>query len=87
MDLKKYPPSPYGKPFDKTTVAYKAFTAKQTFTPEEFALLLAGLDPASFDGSIASNSVMWEKAGWALRLIQEGIKDVKDTEDYDDVPF
>lgn len=80
----KYPPSPYGKPFDKTTMAYKAFTAKRSFTLDEFACLLAGIDPCSFDGSLAANSVKQEKIGAFLRLLEE---DLKEVEDYDDVPF
>lgn len=80
----KYPPSPYGKSFDKTTAAYKAFIAKRSFTPEEFACLLANVDPCSFDGSLAANSVKQEKIGAFLRLLEENLKEV---EDYDDVPF
>lgn len=79
----KYPPSPYGKPFDKTTLAYKAFTAKRSFTPDEFACLLAGIDPCSFDGSLASDSVKQEKIGAFLRLLAEDLKEVEDI----DVPF
>ena len=80
----KYPPSPYGKPFDKTTTVYKAFTAKRSFTPNEFACLLAGVDPFSFDGSAESNSVKREKIGAFLRLLDEDLKEVKD---FSDDPF
>lgn len=84
----KYPPSPYGKPLDKTTNAYKAFIAKKWFTPEEFGLLLADIDPSSFDDSFKANAEMYAKAGWAIRLIEEEVKAVEETgEDYEDVPF
>lgn len=77
-------PSPYGKPFDKTSAAYKAFAAKRRFTLDEFACLLADVDPFSFDDSSASNSVKREKIGAFLRLLDE---DLKEVEDYEDVPF
>lgn len=80
----KYPPSPYGRPFDKTTAAYKAFIAKRSFTPDEFACLLADIDPRTFDGSLSANSVKQEKIGAFLRLLEE---DLKEVEGYEDVPF
>lgn len=79
----RYPSLPYGKPFDKSSLAYKAFAAKRKFTLEEFACLLAGVNPCSFDGSMRSDSVKEEKIGPFVRLLEEEINDKK----FDDCPF
>ena len=81
----KYPPSPYGKPIDRESTRFQAFAAKRFFTPEEFACLLAGVDPTTFDGSLASDDVFSVKAGGYLRLIEEEITERKKVDD--DVPF
>ena len=80
------PPLPYGKPFDKTSAAYKAFAAKRRFTLDEFACLLAGIDPRTFDGTLESNCVKAEKIDSFVRLLEEDIQE-KPRWGEDDVPF
>ena len=74
----------YGLPFDRESLRYKAFCAKQKFTLEEFACLLAGIDPTSFDGSFESWEVFEAKVGGFLRLLKE--KELQRVNE-DDVPF
>lgn len=80
-------PSPqYGLPVDRESLRFKAFCAKQKFTLEEFACLLAGVDPASFDGSMESYEVLYAKVGGYLRLLQEEEIATKQLKE-EDVPF
>lgn len=82
-------PSPqYGLPLDRESTRFKAFCAKQRFTLEEFACLLAGIDPTSFDGSPASNAVFDVKVGGYVRLLKEAEKEtIQPWLTEDDVPF
>ncbi len=61
----------YGLPLDRESMKFEALLKKQSFTLAEFACLLAGIDPASFDGSDESNEVFEAKVGGYLKLLKK----------------
>ena len=74
----------YGKPLDKTSPQYAVLINKTRFTLFEFACLQAGIDPASFDGSLISEEVKEAKVGPYLR---ELLAAVEKEENDEDLPF
>lgn len=68
------PPLQYGKPIESNPTVCKLYATKTTFTVEEFALLLVGVDPTSFDGTEFSNKAKKEKISGVLSLIQDEIE-------------
>ncbi len=76
--------SSYGKPLDKASPQYAVLINKTRFTLFEFACLQAGIDPASFDGSLLSEEVKESKIG---PYVRELLAAVEKDESYDDCPF
>lgn len=76
--------SDYGKPIDKNSAHFKAFSKKKFFKIEEFACLLAEIDPVSFDDSLKAASVFLVKVGPFVDLLKEEEKYISGEDFLDD---
>lgn len=75
MSWESSTPLQYGRPINSNPTVHKLYAAKTFFSVEEFALLLVGIDPTSFDGTELSNKVKKEKVSGVINLIWEEIEE------------
>lgn len=75
MSWESSTPLQYGRPINSNPTVHKLYAAKTFFSVEEFALLLVGIDPTSFDGTELSNKVKKEKISGVINLIWEEIEE------------
>lgn len=82
MAVKQINTTIYGKVLDKNGLPFKAFSKKKFFKLDEFACILANIDPLSFDDSFKSGAEFDKKVGLMLRLLREEEKEPESLDDW-----